>query len=160
MFDSDTKSSEEMLRSAHIRVTIPRLAVIASLRDGEAHQSAENIVAAVRASHGTISMQAVYDNLHLLVEHGLIRRIDPAGSAAHYELRVGDNHHHLICRKCEIVHDIDCLVGAAPCLTPSESFGFEIDEAEVTFWGICPACTIPSPSQSKEKAHDKSTNRS
>jgi Fe2+ or Zn2+ uptake regulation protein len=152
MFDAGTKPAEEMLRSSGVRVTIPRLAVLAALKDGRAHQSAESIVAAVRQSQGSISVQAVYDNLHLLVAHGLIRRIDPAGSAAHYELRVGDNHHHLICRQCGIVHDVDCVVGAAPCLTPSESMDFDVDEAEVTFWGLCPICKFPSSSQSKEKA--------
>ncbi|MEM8930803.1 MAG: Fur family transcriptional regulator, partial [Acidobacteriota bacterium] len=104
------------------------------------HATADELHDAVRAALGSISRQAVYDTLGILAEKNLVRRIQPAGSAARYEDRVGDNHHHLICRGCGDMFDIDCVVGAAPCLAPNDDHGFEIDEAEVIFWGRCPDC--------------------
>jgi Fur family ferric uptake transcriptional regulator len=133
-------SSQKLLQEAKMRVTAPRLAVLEVLAQMEPHQNAETIAAAVRERIGTLSTQSVYDNLHALVAAGLARRIEPAGSAALYELRVGDNHHHLVCRQCGGVQDVDCVVGKAPCLHPNDAAGFDIDEAEVTFWGICSHC--------------------
>jgi len=106
------------------------------------HASAEDLTEAVRARIGSISRQAVYDTLATFVERGLIRRIQPTGSVARYEDRVGDNHHHLVCRGCGIMFDIDCAVGATPCLTADDDHGFEIDEAEVVYWGRCPSCRL------------------
>jgi Fe2+ or Zn2+ uptake regulation protein len=127
------------IRSAGLNVTAQRLAVYREvLRDP--HARADAIGTAVRRSLGTISTQAVYDALGALVEVGLVRRIQPAGSPARYEGRVGDNHHHLICRSCGAVADVDCAVGGAPCLEASDDAGFEIDEAEVIYWGRCPDC--------------------
>ena len=131
---------QQILRDAQMRVTAPRLATLEVLASAAPHQNAEAIAAAVRARLGTLSTQAVYDNLHALVEAGIARRIEPAGSAALYELRVGDNHHHLICRDCGQVQDVDCIVGAAPCLHAGSTPGFKVDEAEVTFWGTCSRC--------------------
>lgn len=110
------------------------------MRELDGHPDVESIAARVREDIGTISTQAVYDGLSVLAAAGLLRRIEPAGSPARYETRVGDNHHHVVCRVCGKAQDIDCAVGAAPCLDPSETGGFAIDEAEVTFWGVCPAC--------------------
>jgi Fur family ferric uptake transcriptional regulator len=129
----------ELLRSRGLRVTGPRVAVLDVL-EKRSHLSAEEVAAEVRARHGTVSTQAVYDVLHTLSSVGLLRAIEPAGSATRYERRVGDNHHHLVCRQCGSVHDVPCVTGAAPCLEPSETAGFRVDEAEVTFWGICPDC--------------------
>lgn len=131
---------QQRLRRAGLRVTAPRLAVLTALKDLTPHQNAETIAEAARARLGTLSTQAVYDNLRTLSEAGLVRRIEPAGSAALYELRVGDNHHHLVCRECGETHDVDCVIGDAPCLQPSAAYGFVVDEAEVTFWGLCPRC--------------------
>ena len=128
------------LRGAGLRVTRPRLAVLGAVRD-HPHADTESIIGAVRADLGEVSHQAVYDVLRALTTAGLVRRIEPAGSVARYEARVADNHHHVVCRSCGAAHDIDCVVGAAPCLTPStNSAGFLIDEAEVIYWGRCPAC--------------------
>lgn len=135
-----TFNPQQLLRDAQMRVTAPRLAVLETLAQTAPHQNAETIAAAVRARLGTLSTQAVYDNLHALVEAGIARRIEPAGSAALYELRVGDNHHHLICRDCGQVQDVDCAVGHAPCLHAGSTPGFKVDEAEVTFWGTCSRC--------------------
>jgi Fe2+ or Zn2+ uptake regulation protein len=127
------------IRSAGLNVTAQRLAVYREvLRDP--HARADAIGTGVRRSLGTISTQAVYDALGALVEVGLVRRIQPAGSPARYEGRVGDNHHHLICRSCGVVADVDCAAGGAPCLEASDDAGFEIDEAEVIYWGRCPDC--------------------
>lgn len=131
---------QDRLRQTGLRVTAPRLAVMAAMAEEGQHRDAESIAAAARVRLGTLSTQAVYDNLHALVEVGLVRRIQPAGSPARYETRVGDNHHHLVCRLCGIMRDSDCLTGAAPCLEPDARHGFTIDEAEVIFWGICPDC--------------------
>ena len=132
--------SRELLRASGLRLTAPRLAVLSALEAMPAHQSADAIASEARARLGTLSTQAVYDNLRVLVEAGLVRRIEPAGSPALYELRAGDNHHHVVCRHCGVTQDVDCAVGHAPCLQPSNAHGFSVDEAEVTFWGLCPAC--------------------
>ena len=130
---------EDQLRASGLRVTRPRLAVLDVLAD-HPHVDAETIVTAARAVHPSLSPQAVYGVLKALVGGGLARRIEPAGAPALYELRVGDNHHHLVCRECGAVADVDCVVGAAPCLVPSDTAGFEVDEAEVVFWGLCADC--------------------
>lgn len=129
----------EQLRSVGLRVTAPRVAVLGTVAE-HPHSDADHIAAQVRDTLGSVSTQAVYDVLKACVGAGLLRRIEPAGSAARYETRIGDNHHHLVCRNCGSVVDIDCVVGAAPCLAPSDDHGFVIDEAEVTFWGLCPDC--------------------
>jgi Fur family transcriptional regulator, stress-responsive regulator len=129
----------ERLRSAGLRVTAPRLAVLAAVRDGD-HLAVEDIALAARGRIGSISTQATYDVLGALVRVGLVRRIEPAGSPARFETRVADNHHHIICRRCGVAVDVDCVVGAAPCLQPADPAGFVIDEAEVVFWGICASC--------------------
>lgn len=131
---------QELLRKSNLRLTAPRIAVLSVVEQEGKHQDAEFIVAAARERLGNLSRQAVYDNLNALVSAGILRRIEPAGRPALYETRVGDNHHHLICRQCQTTVDIDCAVGAAPCLQPSEDHGFVIDEAEVVYWGTCPAC--------------------
>jgi len=130
---------EDRLRTSGLRVTRPRLAVLDVLA-GHPHVDAATIVTAARAVHPTLSPQAVYGVLDALVGGGLARRIEPAGASALYELRVGDNHHHLVCRGCGRVADVDCVVGAAPCLAPSDAAGFVVDEAEVVFWGLCAGC--------------------
>ncbi|MGY1839474.1 MULTISPECIES: Fur family transcriptional regulator [unclassified Modestobacter] len=130
---------EDELRSAGLRVTRPRLSVLDVLA-GRPHADADTIVTAARATHPSISPQAVYGVLKALVGGGLARRIEPAGGPALYELRVGDNHHHLVCRECGLVADVDCVVGQAPCLEPSDAAGFAVDEAEVVFWGLCAGC--------------------
>jgi Fur family transcriptional regulator, stress-responsive regulator len=129
----------ELLRRRGLRVTAQRLAVLGAVSDAP-HVTADSVAETVRGEIGSISVQAVYDALGVLTEKGLLRRIQPAGSPARYEDRVGDNHHHLICRVCEQMVDVDCSVGDAPCLTAVEDFGYEIDEAEVIYWGRCPAC--------------------
>ncbi len=130
---------EQMLRSAALRVTRPRLAVLSAVHE-RPHADTESIITAVRAEAGEVSHQAVYDVLHVLTSTGLVRRIQPAGSVARYESRVADNHHHLVCRSCGVVADVDCAVGDVPCLTASDDQGFVIDEAEVVYWGTCPDC--------------------
>ena len=132
---------DDRLRTAGLRVTRPRLAVLGVLGT-QPHADADAIVTAARAVHPSISPQAVYGVLKALVGGGLARRIEPAGGPALYELRVGDNHHHLVCRECGTVADVDCTVGAAPCLTPSDAAGFVVDEAEVVFWGLCADCQV------------------
>lgn len=136
---------EDMVRGASLRVTRPRLAVLAAVHD-HPHAETDSIIRAVRAELGDVSTQAVYDVLRALTDAGLVRRIEPAGSVARYESRVADNHHHVVCRSCGAVADVDCAVGHTPCLTPSDDSGYEIDEAEVTYWGLCPTCsTTRSP---------------
>ena len=130
---------EALLRGRGIQVTAQRLAVLRAVA-GQPHITADAVADAVRAEIGAISLQSVYDALGLLVTEGLIRRIQPAGSPARFEIRVGDNHHHLICRVCGRVVDVDCAVGAAPCLHAADDRGYEIDEAEVAYWGRCPEC--------------------
>jgi Fur family transcriptional regulator, stress-responsive regulator len=129
----------ELLRERGLRVTAQRVAVLRAV-SAEPHVSADLVTETVRGELGTISTQAVYDALAALTEHGLLRRIQPAGSPARYETRVGDNHHHLICRVCEQMVDVDCAVGDPPCLTVADDLGYEIDEAEVIYWGRCPEC--------------------
>lgn len=129
----------DLLRRHGLQVTAQRLAVMRAV-SAEAHGTADDVAEAVRAEIGAISRQAVYDALGALVEKRLVRRIEPSGSPARYEARVDDNHHHLICRSCGGIVDVDCAVGAAPCLTAAEDHGYEIDEAEVIYWGRCPAC--------------------
>ncbi len=128
-----------LLRSAGLRVTSTRLGVLEAL-DRQPHSDTETIIAEVRDSVGSVSHQAVYNVLAALCASGIARRIEPAGSPALYELRVADNHHHVVCRRCGAVGDVDCAVGERPCLTPSDAHGYVLDEAEVTYWGICPAC--------------------
>ena len=129
----------QLLRDHGLPVTAQRLAVMRAVSE-QPHGTADVITESVKGHLGTVSRQAVYDSLGLLSEAGLIRRIQPAGSPARYEDRVGDNHHHLICRNCGKTVDVDCAVGHAPCLTPSDDHGFVVDEAEVIYWGICPNC--------------------
>ena len=129
----------ELLREHGLRVTPQRLAVLRAV-SGAPHTSADVVAETVRGEIGSISIQAVYDALAALTENGLLRRIEPAGSPARYEDRVGDNHHHLICRVCEQMVDVDCAAGGTPCLTAADDFGYEIDEAEVIYWGRCPEC--------------------
>ena len=133
-----------LLHERGVQVTAQRLAVLRAVSK-RPHSTAADIAAAVRAEIGAISLQAVYDALATLTENGIIRRIQPAGSPARYEDRVGDNHHHLICRTCGRMVDTDCAVGYAPCLAASDDSGYEIDEAEVIYWGRCPECVAASP---------------
>ena len=131
--------NDALLRRHGLHVTAQRLAVLRAVSEGP-HTTADDIYKAVRAQIGAISRQAVYDALGALSERGLLRRIQPAGSPARYENRVGDNHHHLICRSCSRMVDVDCAVGDTPCLTAADDLGYEIDEAEVIYWGRCPEC--------------------
>src|SRR6185436_17261825 len=131
--------SAALLRERGIQVTAQRLAVLRAVA-GQPHITADAVAEAVRTEIGAISLQSVYDALGLLVSEGLLRRIQPSGSPARFEDRVGDNHHHLICRVCGRLVDVDCAVGSAPCLTASDDRGYEIDEAEVAYWGRCPDC--------------------
>jgi Fur family transcriptional regulator, stress-responsive regulator len=133
------EASRGLLRAVGLRVTAPRLAVLEALWPG-GHLDADTIARRVRGRLGTVSTQAVYDILHALAAAGLLRRVEVPGAPARYERRVGDNHHHLVCRSCGEIVDVDCAVGAAPCLTPSHDAGFAVDEAEVIFWGYCPGC--------------------
>ncbi|GAB2825564.1 Fur family transcriptional regulator [Actinocorallia aurea] len=133
-------TAAEQLRGVGLRVTAARVALLETVRVGD-HLGVEAIASGVRDRVGHISLQAVYEALSALTAAGLVRRIEPAGSPARYEGRVGDNHHHLVCRACGVVADVDCAVGEAPCLTASDDRGFTIDEAEVIFWGLCPDCS-------------------
>jgi Fur family ferric uptake transcriptional regulator len=135
--------SAELLRSHGVQVTAQRLAVLRAV-SCHPHITADGVSDTVKDEIGAISRQSVYDALGVMVDKGLIRRIQPAGSPARYEDRVGDNHHHLICRKCQSLEDVDCAVGYRPCLTASEDHGYAIDEAEVIYWGVCPACQMNS----------------
>jgi Fur family ferric uptake transcriptional regulator len=132
-----------LLREHGLNVTAQRLAVLRAV-SSHSHCTAEGVAEYARAEIGTISRQAVYDALGVLADHGLVRRIEPPGSPALYECRVGDNHHHLICRTCGKTVDVDCVIGEAPCLVPSDSAGYQVDEAEVIFWGKCPECLAAS----------------
>ena len=134
-------SLADELRGAGLRVTAARVALLQAVRDGD-HLGVEAIAAGVRDRIGQVSLPAVYDALNALTQAGLVRRIEPAGSPARYEGRLRDNHHHLVCRSCGSVADADCAVGHTPCLTPSDDHGFAIDEAEVTYWGLCPGCSF------------------
>ena len=135
-----TPDVETALRGASLRVTRPRVAVLAAVCD-HPHADTDSIIGAVRASLGEVSHQAVYDVLRALTAAGLVRRIQPSGSVARYESRVDDNHHHVVCRSCGAIADVDCAVASTPCLTASDDHGFAIDEAEVTYWGLCPTCS-------------------
>ncbi|WP_305093641.1 Fur family transcriptional regulator [Prescottella sp. R16] len=137
-FDARTR-----LRDAGLRVTAPRIAVL-DMVAAHPHSDADAVATEVRRRLGSVSTQAIYDVLGACVRVGLLRRIEPAGSPARYETRTADNHHHLVCRSCGTVVDVDCVVGHAPCLEPSDRHGFEIDEAEVVFWGLCPDCRSDS----------------
>jgi Fur family transcriptional regulator, stress-responsive regulator len=132
-------ATAQLLRAAGLRVTAPRVAVLESLA-GQPHADADTVARTVRQRLGTVSTQAVYDVLAALCRTGLVRRIEPAGSPALFERRIGDNHHHVVCRTCGAVEDVECVPQAAACLTPQQTHGFLIDEAEVTFWGFCPRC--------------------
>jgi Fur family ferric uptake transcriptional regulator len=143
---STTSDFEQMLRAASLRVTAPRLAVLTAVHQ-HPHADTDTILSRVRATLGAVSQQAVYDALRALTSAGLLRRIQPMGTVARYETRVGDNHHHLVCRSCGVIVDVECAVGDAPCLTPLDDRGFVVDEAEVIYWGRCPDCTT-SPSLS------------
>ena len=129
-----------MLRGAGLRVTRPRVAVLGVVH-AHPHAGTETIIEAVRRELPKVSHQAVYDSLRALTAAGLVRRIQPSGSVARYEARVGDNHHHVVCRSCGVIADVDCAVGDVPCLTASDDRGFVIDEAEVVYWGLCPDCS-------------------
>ncbi len=131
--------AERLLRTTTLRVTRPRVAVLAAVH-AHPHADTDSIITTVREQLGAVSHQAVYDVLRTLTDHGLVRRIQPAGSVARYEARVGDNHHHVVCRTCGAISDVDCAVGQAPCLTASDDAGFVIDEAEVVYWGRCSTC--------------------
>jgi Fur family ferric uptake transcriptional regulator len=134
-----TDDPADLLHRHGLHVTAQRLAVLAAVSK-RPHATAEEVAGSVRDEIGAVSRQAVYDALGALADRGLIRRIQPAGSPARYEDRTGDNHHHLICRSCGLMVDVDCAIGAAPCLTPADHAGYEVDEAEVVYWGRCPAC--------------------
>jgi Fur family transcriptional regulator, stress-responsive regulator len=146
-----TADFERMLREADLRVTRPRLAVLTAVH-GHRHADTDTIISAARADLGDVSHQTVYDVLRALTAAGLVRRMQPMGSVARYEARVGDNHHHVVCRSCGAIDDVDCAVGYTPCLTAADDSGYEIREAEVIYWGRCPACTTSSN-------HEKSTAR-
>jgi Fur family ferric uptake transcriptional regulator len=141
-----------LLRDHGLHVTAQRVGVLSAV-SRVSHQTAEDIEQAVRADIGAISRQSVYDNLGTLADRGLLRRIQPAGSPARYEIRVGDNHHHLICRTCGRTVDVDCALGEAPCLTPNDDAGFEIDEAEVIYWGQCPDCAAAAATTAMNRNH-------
>jgi len=140
MTAAQSPTTAQELRGAGLRVTAARVALLETIRDGD-HLGVEAIASGVRDRIGHISLQAVYDALYALTGAGLIRRLEPAGSPVRFEGRVGDNHHHVVCRLCGVVADVDCAVGEAPCLTASEDHGFSIEEAQVIYWGQCPACS-------------------
>ena len=141
-----TAELERMLRGASLRVTRPRVAVLAAVHD-HPHADTNSIIGLVREDVGEVSQQAVYDVLRALTDAGLVRRIHPPGSVARYESRVGDNHHHVVCRSCGAVADVECATGTAPCLTAADDHGFVVDEAEVIYWGLCPDCSTAARTQ-------------
>ena len=149
---------DAVLRRHGVQVTAQRLAVLRAVSD-RPHSTADDIEKVVRSGIGAISRQAVYDALGMLTERGLLRRIQPAGSPARYEDRVGDNHHHLICRNCDRMVDVDCAVGYTPCLTAEDDWGYEIDEAEVIYWGRCPECVAAQQSRAMSVSDRKRTMR-
>jgi Fur family transcriptional regulator, stress-responsive regulator len=142
-----TTEPGDLLRQHGVQVTAQRLAVLRAVSD-RPHGTADDVAETARAEIGAISRQAVYDALGVLVDKGLLRRIQPAGSPARYEHRVGDNHHHLVCRTCGRVVDVDCAVGAKPCLDAADARGYEVDEAEVVYWGRCPECVAATSASS------------
>ena len=141
-----TTDFEARLRAVSLRVTRPRVAVLAALRDHQ-HLDTDAVIALVRTGLPTVSHQTVYDVLRALTDSGLVRRIQPAGATARYEARVGDNHHHVVCRSCGAIADVDCAVGHSPCLTAADDHGFVVDEAEVVYWGTCPDCATTHAAQ-------------
>jgi Fur family ferric uptake transcriptional regulator len=147
----ETVDSEALLRGHGVQVTAQRLAVLRAVSE-RPHTTAAEIAESVRSEIGAVSLQAVYDALATLTDKGIIRRIQPAGSSARYEDRVADNHHHLICRTCGRTVDVDCAVGETPCLTAAEDSGYEVDEAEVIYWGRCPECVAANPGADRERA--------
>jgi Fur family ferric uptake transcriptional regulator len=153
-----TVSHIDQLRERGIQATAQRLAVLRAVSN-RPHVSADEVVEIVQSDIGTISRQAVYDALSVLAANGLLRRIQPVGSAARYEDRVNDNHHHLICRACARVVDVDCAVGSTPCLTASDDHGYEIDEAEVAYWGLCPDCQVDSLSSNSLESSTASSDK-
>ncbi|MDQ2635963.1 MAG: transcriptional repressor [Actinomycetota bacterium] len=146
------QSAEEKLRAAGLRVTRPRLAVLAELAN-QPHADVETIATGVRVRLGTVSTQAIYDVVHALTRVGILRRVEPAGMRTLFEVETGDNHHHLVCRGCGAIVDIACAAGEAPCLEASDDQNFRIDEAEVTFWGLCPACRAVSTETTDRMEH-------
>ena len=154
MLDEPAIDNETVLRQHGLQVTAQRLAVLRAVF-ARPHRTADDIYEVVRTELGAISRQAVYDALAALTEKGVFRRIQPAGSSARYENRVGDNHHHLICRDCGRVADVDCAVGDTPCLTAADASGYEIDEAEVIYWGRCPECTAATRKQPRDRKEDR-----
>lgn len=147
---------EHALRGAALRVTRPRLAVLSTVQD-HPHSSSDTVLRRVRQELPGVSHQAVYDVLRALTTVGLLRRIEPSGSPALYETRVGDNHHHAICRTCGEIADVDCAIGAAPCLTPAQDHGYAIDESEVTYWGLCAICSAARSSPHPPTKHPSRT---
>ncbi|WP_436763490.1 Fur family transcriptional regulator [Streptosporangium sp. V21-05] len=143
MTASQPPTTAEELRGAGLRVTAARVALLETVRNGD-HLDVEALTSGVRDRIGQVSLQAVYEGLHALTTAGLVRRIEPPGSPALFEGRVGDNHHHIVCRSCGVVADVDCAVGEAPCLTASNDHGFVIDEAEIIYWGVCLNCSTAS----------------
>lgn len=145
-----------VLREASLRVTKPRLAVLTAVHE-HPHADTDTVIGHVRADLGAVSHQAVYDVLRALTDAGIVRRIQPAGATARYESRVGDNHHHLVCRSCGAIVDVDCSVGHAPCLTASDDHGFVVDEAEVVYWGTCPDCAAASSTSTTDSTRSTTT---
>ena len=155
--DSLSDAIQELLRENGVQVTAQRLALMRVVAE-QPHSTADELGDEVRSILGAISRQAVYDALGVLVDKNLVRRIQPSGSAARYENRVGDNHHHLICRGCRTMFDVDCATGEVPCLTADDDHGFEVDEAEVIYWGRCPTCRKPASDATPETARTSSKN--
>jgi Fur family transcriptional regulator, stress-responsive regulator len=156
---TDVERLPERLRGAGLRVTAARLAILEVVRERN-HPGTEEIARTARARVGHLTLQGVYEALGVLTSAGLVRRIEPAGSPARYEARIADNHHHIVCRCCGLITDVDCVVGVAPCLEPAKAAGYAIDEAEVTFWGLCPRCQgggaagTPAPSSGTHSARE------
>ena len=153
MTASPPPTTAEELRGAGLRVTAVRVALLETVRAGD-HLGVERVAAGVRDRVGHVSLQAVYEALHALTAAGLIRRIEPAGSTPRFEGRIGDNHHHLVCRSCGVVADVDCAVGEAPCLTPVDDLGFTVGEAEVIYWGLCASCSALPGSMIRQEGKD------
>ena len=158
MPEETSRDNDALLRQHGLQVTAQRLAVLRAVSD-RPHSTADDIYKVVRAEIGAISHQAVYDALAALTDKGLFRRIQPAGSSARYENRVGDNHHHLICRTCSRMLDVDCAVGYTPCLTAADDAGYEIDEAEVIYWGRCPECVAAMSATPRSNKREESDRR-
>jgi Fur family ferric uptake transcriptional regulator len=151
MVDVTATDFEQLLRGAELRVTRPRVAVLSAVY-AHPHADTDSIIGAVRTELPAVSHQAVYDVLRVLTAASLVRRIQPAGSLARYESRVGDNHHHVVCRSCGVIADVDCAVGATPCLIASDDHDFVIDEAEVVYWGLCSECSASNPTSNTTPA--------